>query len=119
MVWPEIRRLYQTEIQQLKDDGFDGVVVLDAAILLEAEWNEDCNEVWVSIIPPSEAVQRIAERDKLTSEEATKRIGSQLSNSQRLARANLVLCSQWEPDVTALQVQTAWKNLQQHLSSEK
>ena len=93
MVWPEIRRLYQAEIQKLKDDHFDGVVVLDAAILLEAEWDQDCNEVWVSIIPPSEAIQRIAERDKLTCDEATKRIGSQLSNSQRVAKANLVLCS--------------------------
>nr|CAG4642601.1 EOG090X0864 [Evadne anonyx] len=118
MVWPEIRNLYQTEIQQLKDDHFDGVVVLDAAILLEAEWDQDCNEVWVSIIPPSEAVQRIADRDKLTCDQATKRIGSQLSNSQRVAKANLVLCSLWQPDVTALQVQTAWKNLQQHLAEK-
>jgi len=114
MVWPEIRRLYQTEIQQLKEDHFDGVIVLDAAILLEAGWDQDCNEVWVSIIPPSEAVQRIAERDKLTCDEATKRIGSQMSNSERVSKANLVLCSLWQPEVTALQVQKAWGNLQKH-----
>nr|CAG4650253.1 EOG090X0864 [Sida crystallina] len=116
MVWPEIRRLYLEEIETLKRQGFEGVIVLDAAILLEAGWDQDCNEVWVSIVPPSEAVQRIMERDKLSSEQATKRIESQLSNSERVLRANVVLCSVWEPEVTGQQVELAWRQVQRYLA---
>ncbi len=117
MVWPEIRRLYTEEINTLKKENFDGVVVLDAAILLEAGWDEDCADVWVSIIPKEEAVNRIVQRDKITTEQATKRVESQLSNSDRVAKANVVLCSIWEPPVTAGQVLKAWQYVQEFLAS--
>ena len=29
------------------------VVVLDAAVLIEAGWNKDCHEVWVCTVPRS------------------------------------------------------------------
>ena len=46
---------------------------LDAAVLLEAGWQEMCHEVWVCVVPPEEAVSRIQERDGKTKEEAEKR----------------------------------------------
>jgi phosphopantetheine adenylyltransferase / dephospho-CoA kinase len=118
MVWPEIRRLYLEEIEGLKKQGFTGVIVLDAAILLEAEWDQDCNEVWVSIVPQSEAVKRIMDRDKLSSEQATKRIESQLSNNERVAKGNVIFCSVWDPKVTGQQVVTAWNRLQEFLAAD-
>lgn len=30
------------------------VCILDAAVLLEAEWDRACHEVWVSVVPPKE-----------------------------------------------------------------
>ena len=116
MVWPEIRRLYTEEINALKNENFQGVIVLDAAILLEAGWDEDCADVWVSIIPKEEAINRIVERDRITTEQATKRVESQLSNSDRVAKANVVLCSIWEPQVTAGQVLKAWQYVQEFLA---
>merc|ERR1711963_936577 len=38
------------------------VVVLDAAVLLEADWQYFCHEVWVCVVPKEEAVTRIMER---------------------------------------------------------
>nr|CAG4637116.1 EOG090X0864 [Ceriodaphnia reticulata] len=117
MVWPEIRRLFTEEINSLKKENFDGVVVLDAAILLEAGWDEDCADVWVSIIPKEEAISRIVQRDRITTEQATKRVESQLSNSDRVAKANVVICSIWEPSVTASQVLKAWQYVQEFLAN--
>lgn len=116
MVWPEIRRLYTEEIDMLKRDNFQGVIILDAAILLEAKWDQDCAEVWVSIIPKDEAIQRIVQRDHITAEQATKRVESQLSNSDRVAKANVVFCSIWEPQITAAQVLKAWQFVQEFLT---
>ncbi|KAI9556300.1 hypothetical protein GHT06_018874 [Daphnia sinensis] len=101
MVWPEIRRLYNKEINDLKKQNFQGVIVLDAAVLLEAGWQEDCAEVWVATIPKEE--------------QATRRVESQLSNSDRVASANVVICSIWEPEVTAAQVLKAWQYVQEFL----
>ena len=32
------------------------VVILDAAVLLEAGWDEMCHEIWVSVIPKPEVI---------------------------------------------------------------
>ena len=40
------------------------VCILDAAVLLEAEWDRACHEVWVTVVPPKEVsatVKGIAE----------------------------------------------------------
>lgn len=119
MVWPEIRRLYLKQIDDFKNDNFKGTIVLDAAILLEAGWDQDCGEVWVSIVPKEEAIKRITERDSIPPEQATKRIDSQLSNSERVSKANVVFCSVWEPEVTAAQVKKAWHSVQEFLDHFK
>jgi phosphopantetheine adenylyltransferase/dephospho-CoA kinase len=117
MVWPEIRRLYTKEINELRERNFQGVVVLDAAVLLEAGWQEDCADVWVAMIPKEEAIKRIVERDRLSPEQAAKRVECQLSNSDRVDSANVVICSSWEPEVTAAQVLKAWQFVQEFLEN--
>jgi len=51
-----------------------------------------------------QAVKRLVDRNGLSGEEALKRIDSQMTNKQRVARANVVLCTLWHPDVTQKQV---------------
>lgn len=58
IVWPEIRRLILERIQQHTNQGAKAIV-LDAAILLEAKWDELCHDVWVVIIPKEEVIGKI------------------------------------------------------------
>ena len=51
-----------------------------------------------------QAVRRLVERNGITEEEAVKRLISQMSNKERVNRANVVLCTLWHPDVTQQQV---------------
>lgn len=44
IVWPEIERLVEERVKQLASEGV-AVVVLDAAVLLEAGWERRCHEV--------------------------------------------------------------------------
>lgn len=62
------------------------------------------DEVWVCLIPTSEATKRIQERDGRSKEEAEKRINSQMSGKQRVNQAHVVLSTLWEPSVTQTQV---------------
>lgn len=104
IVWPAIQKLAQEEIQSAGKD----IIILDAAVLLEANWHKNANEVWVVVVPQDEAVRRIVERNKITEEQAIMRLEKQMSNAQRIEHANVVLSTLWEPDVTQRQVEKAW-----------
>lgn len=51
-----------------------------------------------------QAVKRIVRRDGLSEEAARSRLRSQMSDSQRVQQAQVVLCTLWEPEVTRRQV---------------
>lgn len=53
IVWPEIASMAKEEIRILGNGGCL-VCVLDAAVLLEARWEEFCHEVWSCIIHKDE-----------------------------------------------------------------
>lgn len=50
-MWPLILQKIKTMIKNAKDHN---IVVLEAAVLLSANWQTHCHEIWVSIIPPNE-----------------------------------------------------------------
>ncbi|XP_022109197.1 bifunctional coenzyme A synthase-like isoform X2 [Acanthaster planci] len=110
IIWLEIASMAWEELRALGAGGCL-VCVLDAAVLLEAGWDEFCHEVWSCIIHQDEALKRILDRDRLPEEKARQRIESQLSNQERVDRSNVVLCTFWEPEVTQKQVEKAWAGL--------
>ncbi|XP_009281581.1 PREDICTED: bifunctional coenzyme A synthase [Aptenodytes forsteri] len=118
IVWPEMARMVKEQIGEADAQG-KAVCVLDAAVLLEAGWQDMVHEVWTAIIPEEEAVKRIMARDGLSEEAARSRLQSQMTNSQRVEQSQVVLCTLWEPDVTRKQVEKAWDLLQQRLSQER
>lgn len=46
IVWPRIRNLIEIELNELRERGV-GIVVLEAAILIEAGWQDIVDEIWV------------------------------------------------------------------------
>ncbi|XP_039595818.1 bifunctional coenzyme A synthase [Polypterus senegalus] len=118
IVWPEIAKLSTKKILEAASQG-KTVCVLDAAVLLEAGWTDMVHEVWVTIIPEGEAIARIMSRDGVSKENAQKRLDNQWTNEQRVERANVVLCTSWEPEVTQRQVQKAWDLLQERIRNQR
>ena len=84
-------------------------------MLLEASWDSVVDEVWVCLVPPAEAVQRVVQRNGFTTEAAQKRLDAQLSNEHRVAKAHVVLSTLWEPEVTQKQCEKAWSLLMNRL----
>ena len=114
IVWPEISRLALARAEELWRSGAK-VVALDAAVLLEAGWEAACHEVWVCVVPRSEAVTRIMARDGKTEEEAGRRLDSQKSNEERVRVASTVISTLWDPDITREQVVRAVTRLNTEL----
>lgn len=114
IVWPEIAKLATEEVRKFGAEG-KVVVVLEAAILLRAGWEELCHEVWGCVIPVKEAVKRLHERNNLSEEEAMKRINFGVTNSELVSKSNVILCSEWEYEYTQQQVEKAWSLLMERL----
>lgn len=108
--------------------------VIDAAMLLEAGWENMVHEVWTVVIPETEvstyptsshpyyrmhpalsqwadrclicvqAIRRIVERDGLSESAAQSRLQSQMNGQQLVDQSHVVLSTLWEPRVTQCQV---------------
>ena len=91
ILWPEIRRMFSEWIAEGKKKNPNALLVMDAAVLLEARWEDLADETWVVIVPPDTAVERAVARNGLDAEAVRKRIASQLTNDERSARADVVI----------------------------
>jgi len=49
---------------------------------------------------------------------ATERVDAQMNNRDRIGYANVVLCSIWEYEKTAAQVEKAWMELQDRIDKQ-
>lgn len=83
IVWPHVQAKIAAEIERAKD-GFENsqktpVIVVEAAVLLDAGWQDFLDGVWVVSVPPSKAIQRLQENRNLTVEDAEQRIAAQQS----------------------------------------
>lgn len=111
IVWPEIRLLIQDEIKQIRSQEADPVIVLEAAVLLEANWQDLCDEVWVVLTPVKTAVERLRERNGLSPDAAMARINAQMSNKERTELADVKIENAADEDALRQRVERAWKAL--------
>jgi len=74
IVWPEIRRLAELEISGYEALDPDAVVVLEAAVLLEAGWEDIGDEVWVVVVDREVAISRAMDRDVMDREAVESRL---------------------------------------------
>ncbi|KHJ47630.1 dephospho-CoA kinase [Trichuris suis] len=103
IVWPRIAEMVVEELRRVGQDS--RIVVVEAAVLLEAGWESLVHEVWLTYIPEGEAVKRVMERLKCTQKEALRRVHAQRFNSEdNFSCANVVFCSLWEPETTRAQI---------------
>ena len=91
IVWPEIRRLAEAEIEETRQAQPGKTIVLEAAVLFEAGWDDIGDEVWVITVDPETAISRATARDGVDREAIQQRIDAQLSNDERASRAGVVI----------------------------
>ena len=90
IAWPEILAMAKAEIGRAGTCGAS-VVVLEAAVLLEAGWQCDVDEVWVVTVEPGTAIARATARDGVDRAAVQARLDAQLTNAERVALADVVI----------------------------
>lgn len=91
IVWPEIRRLAELELAAIADSNPEAFVVLEAAVLFEAGWEDIGEEIWVLTVDRETAIKRSMARDNAPRDAVERRLNSQLSNEVRTSRADVVI----------------------------
>jgi dephospho-CoA kinase len=108
IVWPEIRRLAQAEIDALRSAEPRAVVVLEAAVLFEAGWEPLVDEIWVVVVERATALRRAVARGGLDAAQVEARIDAQLSNAERAKRARVVLDNSGDEAALLRQLDAHW-----------
>jgi dephospho-CoA kinase len=131
IVWPRIRTMIEMKLHQMQEEegSEDKVVVLEAAILIEAGWHDLVDEIWVIdserslslpflVLTPLPAlfcsalrslvIDRLMKRNNLSQEECEKRISSQMPFEERRAHARRVITNSGTKEELADQVRDSW-----------
>ena len=116
IVWPAIFDMAAAEIKQSLDSNPTTVVVLEAAVLIEAGWQSLVDEIWVTTVDPSTAIERASARDGVDADAVQARIDAQLSNAERTAEAAVVIDNSADEPQLLAQLENHWKNLQERCS---
>mgnify|MGYP001256073844 CR=1 FL=1 len=111
IVWPEIRRLAELEIHKIRGENPTAVIVLEAAVLFEAGWEDIADEIWVVVVEPEIAIERAMQRDGADRSAIEARINSQLSNEERTAKAHLIIDNSEDEEALVSRVKAAWKHV--------
>ena len=112
IVWPAILALAKDAIAAARRAGA-AVAVLEAAVLLEAGWQSEVDEVWAVAVPPQVAVRRATARDGVDAEAVRARIAAQLSNEERAAKADVVIENSGSPKALAERLRRQWRRLRE------
>lgn len=116
IVWPNLLKKSKVRVKELNEKEGKEIVILEAAVLLQAGWETECHEIWSCIIPSEVAITRIMERNNLSEEEAKNRVASQKKNSFVVEHSNVVFSSLWSYEYSQLQAEKAWFELLRRLN---
>tara|TARA_B100001750_G_scaffold248338_1_gene278533 strand:+ start:7828 stop:8451 length:624 start_codon:yes stop_codon:yes gene_type:complete len=107
IVWPRIKNKVTELIEENSQLGTE-VLVLDAAVLIEAGWTSVVDEVWVVTAPVDQIISRLESRNGITEEQAMSRINSQMTTEQRVEYADIVIENDNSLDELMSSVQHIW-----------
>lgn len=108
IVWPEILAMAEAEMDAVAGRDPQRIIVLEAAVLLEAGWERVVDEVWAVIVAPEVAKQRGAARDGMSPDDVQRRIDAQMSNDERRARAHVVIDNSGDTETLLALVDREW-----------
>ena len=87
---PRMYALVKAQLEEYRQQG-TRVVMLEAPLLLEADWTPLVDEVWVTTAPEATVLKRLEERTGLSQAESLTRIRSQLPSKERVRQADVVI----------------------------
>ena len=91
IVHEEVVNCIFKKLDELKQGGYKGLVVLDVPIPVEHGFLDVADQVWVVTAKEETRIKRVQERSGLSREETIRRMKSQLPQEDYIALADVVI----------------------------
>jgi dephospho-CoA kinase len=111
IVHPVVRQAVDTLVKRAPQR----VIVIEAIKLVEGELGDWVDAIWVVDASPNTQLTRLVNKRKMTQDEASQRMKAQNPQSDKLARADVVIKNDGNVEETWKQVQTAWEGVKQEV----
>lgn len=108
---PRIQALRRARCQALTDQGFDGIVIQDAALLIEVGAQNMVDRLVVVYVDEATQQERLMARDGLSEAQAQARIRSQMPLEEKARLAHYVVDNRGSPQDTRRQVEAIYRAL--------
>jgi dephospho-CoA kinase len=109
IIHPRVRDLVGARLAELEQDGAAAAAV-EAIKLLESPLRERCDQVWVVVCRPEDALRRLAQRG-LSEADVRDRLASQMTPAELIRAADVVIDGSADIGETARQVEVALAGL--------
>ena len=110
IVWPATFESIRRNVAELRAGGATLPIVVEAAILIEANWQPLFDEVWLVRASREQVVARIELQRGLKPAETEARIRAQLSDQQRAKHASLVIENNGSLDELRNLLRSVWSD---------
>jgi dephospho-CoA kinase len=111
IVHPKMYERMAELIAELRAHGGMQAIVVEAAVLIEANWMSLVDQVWVVVASEAVVVDRLAKQRSLSPDQVRTRIAAQLPNDERLKHAQVVIRNDGSLEEVRTAIQQAWDQL--------
>ena len=98
-------------IKAKRAEGFIKPIVVEAAILIEANWLPLADEVWLVVTNKNAVIDRVATQRGMAAKDTEARIASQLSDSERRQHAQVVIENDGSLEELRQKIGAAWSRV--------
>jgi dephospho-CoA kinase len=109
IIHPAIRSVMKERMAYHEEHSPNKLVVVDVPLLYESGLESYFQQIMVVYIPREEQLQRLLERDKLTVEEAQKRLQAQMDIEEKKRRAGILINNSGSLAETEQQIEGYWR----------
>jgi len=114
---PAIRVRQQRILSVYEEEAFEGIVIWDAALLIESSGAKGMDRVVVVITDPDTELSRLMARDGFSEEDARRRIGSQMPLAEKVKVADYVIDNSGPRSETERLVKDVYRALTRDLAT--
>ena len=98
-------------IKAKRATGFTKPIVIEAAILIEANWLPLADEVWLIVTNKTAVIDRVAIQRGMAAKDTEARIASQLSDCERRKHAQVVIENDGSLEELQQKIRVAWNRV--------
>lgn len=109
IVWPATLDALRKSVGEIRARGETLPIVVEAAILIEANWMPMCDEIWLVTAARERVIERVARDRGMAREQTEARIRAQLSDAERTRHASLVIQNDGTLDELRAEVERVWR----------